>query len=145
MGIAELRLAPAPAVAWLWENSPASRRRDALSIAPGTPLVDGGMSAVSSLRASRGSVAVIGVPSLVAELTSSGLGPDSLGDPVVVVEAQQAKGREFDAVGVADPAAIVASALDEMRGMRLLYVALTRPKQALTVVHGGDPPGALAG
>ncbi|GAC1535878.1 MAG: AAA family ATPase [Acidimicrobiales bacterium] len=54
---------------------------------------------------------------------------------VAVVDALQAKGLEFDAVVVADPAAIVASALDEARGMRLLYVALTRPTQALVVVH----------
>ena len=63
--------------------------------------------------------------------------------PVALVEARTAKGLEFDAVVVADPAAIVASAADEMRGLRLLYVAVTRPTQALTIVHAGDLPSAL--
>lgn len=67
-----------------------------------------------------------------------------LSQAVTLVEANQAKGLEFDAVVVADPAAIVASALDERRGLRLLYVALTRPTQALTVVHRGDLPPVLA-
>ena len=63
---------------------------------------------------------------------------------VALVEARQAKGLEFDAVVVADPAAIVASAPEEGRGLRLLYVALTRPTQALVVVHADDLPAALA-
>jgi superfamily I DNA/RNA helicase len=62
---------------------------------------------------------------------------------VALVEARTAKGLEFDAVVVADPAGIVASAADEMRGLRLLYVAVTRPTQALTVVHPGNLPSAL--
>ena len=45
----------------------------------------------------------------------------------------------------ADPQAIVDSAPDVGRGLRLLYVALTRPTQALTVVHNGDLPALLAG
>ena len=62
---------------------------------------------------------------------------------VALVEAKQAKGLEFDAVIVADPEAIVAGAPDRARGLRLLYVALTRPTQALTVVHRGDLPYPL--
>jgi DNA helicase IV len=62
---------------------------------------------------------------------------------VTLVEATQAKGLEFDAVVVADPAAIVDGAPEQGRGLRLLYVALTRPTQALAVVHAGDLPDPL--
>jgi DNA helicase IV len=62
---------------------------------------------------------------------------------VVLVEARQAKGLEWDAVVVADPAAIVAAPPEGGRGLRLLYVALTRPTQALAVVHGDDLPAPL--
>jgi len=63
---------------------------------------------------------------------------------ITLVEATSAKGLEFDAVVVADPEGIVGDALDRARGLRLLYVALTRPTQALTVVHRGDLPRELA-
>ena len=62
---------------------------------------------------------------------------------VALVEARQAKGLEFDAVVVADPAGIVRLGADRSRGLRLLYVALTRPTQALAVVHAGDLPPPL--
>jgi len=63
---------------------------------------------------------------------------------ITLVEATSAKGLEFDAVVVADPEGIVGDALDRARGLRLLYVALTRPTQALTVMHLGDLPRELA-
>jgi DNA helicase IV len=99
------------------------------------------------------SVAVIGPPELLDDLLAALVvaGVDAaradeggLGRPVTVVGAAQVKGLEFDAVVVTHPAAIVASAGDPGRGLRLLYVALTRPTQALTVVHTGDLPAALA-
>jgi DNA helicase IV len=64
----------------------------------------------------------------------------SLDRPVTLVSAVQAKGLEFDAVVVANPAKIV---LDAPRGLRLLYVAITRPTQTLSIVHAGDLPAAL--
>jgi superfamily I DNA/RNA helicase len=81
---------------------------------------------------------------LAAGLDAGRADTDGLDRPVVLVEARQAKGLEFDAVVVVDPAAIVASAADTGRGLRLLYVALTRPTQALAVVHAGDLPEPLA-
>jgi len=105
------------------------------------------------LAAGYGSVAVICAPAGAEEIEravrAAGLDAgradrDGLGRSVVVVEARQAKGLEFDAVVVVDPAAVVASAADTGRGLRLLYVALTRPTQALAVVHGGDLPQPLA-
>jgi DNA helicase IV len=59
---------------------------------------------------------------------------------VTLIAATQAKGLEFDAVVVADPAAVVT---DAPRGLRLLYVAITRPTQALSIVHAGDLPAPL--
>jgi superfamily I DNA/RNA helicase len=59
-----------------------------------------------------------------------------------VVLPDQAKGLEFDAVVVVEPAAIAGG---DARGLRLLYVALTRAVQELVVVHSLPLPGALAG
>jgi DNA helicase IV len=67
---------------------------------------------------------------------------DGVGRPVTLVPATLAKGLEFDAVVVVEPAAIVGTEGD-VRGLRLLYVALTRPIQQLTVVHHRPLPSAL--
>lgn len=67
---------------------------------------------------------------------------DGLGRPITLVPAAVAKGLEFDAVVVVEPAAIAG---DDVRGLRLLYVALTRPIQQLTVVHARPLPSALTG
>ncbi|HVM09712.1 MAG TPA: ATP-binding domain-containing protein [Acidimicrobiales bacterium] len=61
---------------------------------------------------------------------------------VTVVPATTAKGLEFDAVIVVEPTAIVE---DAPNGLRLLYIALTRPTQHLTVVHAQPLPPGLAG
>ena len=50
--------------------------------------------------------------------------------PLVVLSARLAKGLEFDAVIVAEPAEIAA---DEPHGVRLLFVALTRAVQHLAL------------
>jgi superfamily I DNA/RNA helicase len=51
-----------------------------------------------------------------------------------------AKGLEFDAVVVVEPDAIAAGT---SRGLRLLYVALTRAVQELVIVHARPLPPAL--
>jgi DNA helicase IV len=67
---------------------------------------------------------------------------DGDGAPAVaVVPATLAKGLEFDAVVVVDPAAIVAA---EPRGLHRLYVVLTRAVSTLVVLHRGDLPEPLA-
>jgi DNA helicase IV len=48
-----------------------------------------------------------------------------------VLTTREAKGLEFDAVAVVDPAAIVA---ESPRGLNDLYVALTRATQQLAVI-----------
>jgi DNA helicase IV len=69
---------------------------------------------------------------------------DGLGRPVTVVAAEGAKGLEFDAVVVGEPAAIIAERADRPTGLRLLYVALTRPTQHLSMVSTAPLPAALA-
>ena len=64
----------------------------------------------------------------------------ALGERVSVLTVDEAKGLEFDAVTVVDPAAIIA---ESARGASDLYVALTRPTQRLTVLHHGDLPEGL--
>lgn len=56
----------------------------------------------------------------------------SLGASINLVAATEAKGLEFDAVVVVEPDAI--AGIDD-RGLRLLYIALTRATKYLTVVH----------
>ena len=58
-----------------------------------------------------------------------------------VLAPADAKGLEFDAVVVAEPAAIAGGT---PQGLRLLYVALTRAVQELVVVHARPLPAALS-
>jgi DNA helicase IV len=64
-----------------------------------------------------------------------------LADPLVLLAAGAANGLEFDAVVVAEPGMIAGSTA---RGLRTLYVALTRPTQRLTLVHAEPLPAPLA-
>ncbi|MBB3085238.1 HelD family protein [Geodermatophilus sabuli] len=109
------------------------------------PLAD----VVRELRAAPGSIGVVGadaaVPALAGALTAAGLPAAVLtedGDParVTVVPASLAKGLEFDAVVVVDPAGVVAA---EPRGLHRLYVVLTRAVSTLVVLHRGDLPELL--
>jgi hypothetical protein len=106
---------------------------------------------VAGLAAAPGSVGVVCADDAVAEvvglLTVAGLPAAALTDDgeaaarVAVVPASLAKGLEFDAVVVVDPAAIVAA---EARGLHRLYVVLTRAVSTLVVLHRGDLPAPLA-
>jgi len=60
--------------------------------------------------------------------------------PFPILTPRQAKGLEFDHVVVVEPAAI---ADEGDRGLRELYVALTRPTMTLVVVHARPLPDAL--
>ncbi|MFZ0119300.1 MAG: UvrD-helicase domain-containing protein [Pseudonocardiaceae bacterium] len=68
-------------------------------------------------------------------------GADDLDAPVTVLTVTQAKGLEFDAVVLVDPAAIMA---ESPRGLNDLYVAITRTTHRLCIVHRGDLPSVLA-
>jgi DNA helicase IV len=61
---------------------------------------------------------------------------------VTVLSPAEAKGLEFDAVVVVEPAALFDQG---ERGARLLYVAMTRAVQHLAVVHVAPLPAPLAG
>ncbi len=68
-------------------------------------------------------------------------GPEAdLDAPVVVLPITAAKGLEFDAVVLVEPAEVLAESL---RGVNDLYVALTRSTQRLAVVHSADLPPML--
>jgi len=59
-------------------------------------------------------------------------GASGLTRPIAVLTGFEAKGLEFDAVVLADPAALAA---ESARGPASLYVAMTRPTQRLTLVE----------
>jgi DNA helicase IV len=65
-----------------------------------------------------------------------------LSEPLVLLAADSTNGLEFDSVVVVEPGLIAGGTA---RGLRTLYVALTRPTQRLTVVHLAPLPAALAG
>ncbi|GLU47600.1 HelD family protein [Nocardiopsis ansamitocini] len=88
------------------------------------------------------------VPALRDALAAAGLAAAVLGESEDAMEAERlvcvpatlAKGLEFDAVVVAEPARIVAA---ESRGLHRLYVVLTRAVSSLTVVHAEPLPEEL--
>jgi DNA helicase IV len=78
---------------------------------------------------------------LVKERADIGLlDRDGMTRSVTVVDATAAKGLEFDAVVVVEPAAIAGT---DARGLRLLYVAMTRPIQHLSIIHAEPLPALL--
>ncbi len=82
-------------------------------------------------------------------LATAGLEPvdttrsEALGAALSVVDATVAKGLEFDAVVVVEPGEFTSIDSDDLTGLRLLYVALTRAVQRLTIVHSAPLPTAL--
>ncbi|HJQ75345.1 MAG TPA: ATP-binding domain-containing protein [Gaiellaceae bacterium] len=91
----------------------------------------------ASLAEQDGLLAVI-VPRTFASDLPQGELFDELSVPVLT--PRQAKGLEFDHVVVVEPAAV---ADDGDRGLRELYVALTRPTKTLVVVHARRLPEPL--
>ncbi|MBD0672781.1 HelD family protein [Streptomyces sp. CBMA156] len=67
---------------------------------------------------------------------------EGLGERVVVLGSLEAKGLEYDATVVADPTGIAG---ESEAGLRVLYVALTRATQRLTVLSGPDDLPDAAG
>jgi DNA helicase IV len=103
-----------------------------------------------ALSADHALVAVLAPEDLVPELVRLARRRDEVGllerdamtRPVTIVPAPAAKGLEFDAVVVVEPAEIAGG---DSRGLRLLYVALTRPIQHLSIIHGLPLPTPLLG
>jgi DNA helicase IV len=68
------------------------------------------------------------------------LADEGLETRLTVVPASLVKGLEFDHAIVVEPAEIVAA---ELRGLRRLYVVLTRAVSRLTVLHAEPLPVEL--
>lgn len=93
------------------------------------------------VAAGAGRVAVVAVPATAAAVRAHlGVADDDPDAPVVVLDPVQAKGLEFDAVVLVEPAAVAAGE----SGASDLYVAMTRPTQRLVVVHADALPAGLA-
>jgi DNA helicase IV len=113
---------------------------------------------------SPGRVAVLGpavlLPELSRALSDAGLDPsdprDPLGDGLaaglVLLPADETNGLEFDAVVVVEPAMVAAVGerqsddgppVATTRGLRTLYVAMTRPTRRLAIVHSEPLPVPL--
>jgi superfamily I DNA/RNA helicase len=87
-------------------------------------------------------VGVIAPEELVAALADAGLpAGEALAAPISLITPPEAKGLEFDAVVVVEPALVAATGAP---GVRLLYVAMTRAVQHLTLVHSQGLPAPLA-
>ena len=69
-----------------------------------------------------------------------GHGAGSLDADVAVLSVTEAKGLEFDAVVLVEPAAILG---ESPRGANDLYVAITRPTQRLRVLHSEPLPAGF--
>ena len=76
----------------------------------------------------------------LADIGAASGSADALDAPIAVLGPVEAKGLEFDQVIVVEPASLVGA---DQRGLRLLYVTLTRATQALQVVHSAPLPEAL--
>ncbi len=91
-----------------------------------------------------GRTAVLGPAARIGELRGVLLAPDAdpedLDAPLVVLGVDAAKGLEFDAVVVVEPAEVLE---ESPRGLNDLYVALTRATQRLGVLYTGDLPPVL--
>ena len=111
-----------------------------------------------------GRVAVLGAAAILPEVTralaDAGLDPVDPRDPngpglaagLVVLPADEANGLEFDSVVVVEPSLVAATGgatsgeappVVTTRGLRALYVALTRPTRRLVIVHAGPLPVEL--
>jgi len=76
----------------------------------------------------------------LADLGAVARRADALDAAVAVLDARDAKGLEFDHVVVVEPARLVTP---DARGLRLLYVVLTRATRRLVIVHAESLPESL--
>ena len=95
-----------------------------------------------------GRLLVVCPPEIVADVqelfaddqTTATRAYDALDRPVAVLTQGEIHGLEFDAVVVVEPALIAG---ETSRGLRALYVALTRTTRRLAIVHSTPLPPAL--
>lgn len=127
--------------------------RGELAIRKAEPLTDLA-EAVTQLAEREGTLGVI-VPSAWVDRVDEALAGVAHGvlgltprDPeavvrVEIVDAQLAKGLEFDHVLLLEPAQLVAAEPERVIGLRRLYVCLTRAVTSLTVLHAEPLPVEL--
>jgi DNA helicase IV len=137
--------APAPASAREGDFPPVAQK---ISPDDASAIVDGVRAEFDVLAG--GKLAVISAASqtednysvLVAALGSDnvGHGANSLDAAVAVLSVTEAKGLEFDAVVLVEPARIMR---ESPRGANDLYVAITRPTQRLRVLHSQPLPAGF--
>jgi DNA helicase IV len=128
-------------------------------VADASDLAHAVVRAVQAQAGTWGSVGVV-VPESLADWVGAALAVagvtfgdgrrGGLTDVVTLLLPPEAKGLEFDAVVVVEPASFLTggdggSDLARQLGGRLLYIALTRAVQELTIVHASPLPAALAG
>ncbi len=87
------------------------------------------------------------LPTMIQAFERSGLaygtaGKDALDEQFTILTVDDAKGLEFDAVAVVEPARMVG---ESPQGLRALYVAVTRATQRLVIVHSEPLPSAVRG
>ncbi len=124
------------------------RTEPAVRAVPPEELAAAALTEARTLAEDHALVAVIAPDELVPSLVRASrrhaevgiLERDGMTRPITIVPAPTAKGLEFDAVVVVEPAAIAAG---DRRGLRLLYVAMTRPIQHLSVLHAEPLPAPL--
>jgi DNA helicase IV len=111
-------------------------------IVEASELPDAVVATATALATVHTSVAVIAPEELHPDLIAGGLpAGEALASTISLITPAESKGLEFDAVVVVEPA-LVAGAGEQ--GVRLLYVALTRAVQHLTVIHAAPLPAGLA-
>ncbi|TYB56219.1 helicase [Nonomuraea sp. PA05] len=108
--------------------------------AEGLPELVAGELAAIGAGEEQGRVAVL-TPDAAHERVARLFPRGDLDAPVVVLTVGQAKGLEFDAVVVVDPAGIIGQS---PMGGQDLYVAMTRATRRLTVAYEGDLPPVLS-
>jgi hypothetical protein len=123
-------------------------RLDVVRVDDGPGIAAAVVRVVADVSTREGSIGIIAADAVVGSLrrafVQAGLttgAPDDEDDPrLMLVPATLSKGLEFDHVVVVEPAQIVVA---EPRGLRRLYVALTRAVSSLTIVHAEPLPAVL--
>jgi len=110
-------------------------------------LVERAVQAARAAVGDEGTVAIVAPVGLhdalveaLADIGAVARSADALDAAVAVLDARDAKGLEFDHVVVVEPARLVTP---DARGLRLLYVVLTRATRQLVIVHAEPLPESL--
>jgi DNA helicase IV len=123
-GVTELMLA---------ERVATEAAAEVASIAPGRAAVIAPEALIPALASA---LVDVGFPTVDPQNMRKG----GLSEPLVLLAADAVNGLEFDSVVVVEPGIIAG---ETARGLRTLYVALTRPTQKLMVIHRTPLPAAL--